>query len=164
MLDGELMPAISSTVENTDVDQLLLLSHVGPDGSGTTRVWRDVTQAPIDSGSQVLSERLSQPSMQDSIVALVHGHTHAGGGRSHVGLVPVFNPGPLKDGEYALLTLEHSTDDGVMVADDSESASGAGSGAKRLGTLAGRKPLRWRVRNYELRRLAGSLADATAAS
>ena len=83
-------------MENTEEDQLLLLSHVGPDGSGTARVWRDVTQAPIDSGSQSLSARVSQPSFQGSMVALVHGHTHAGGGRSHVGVVPVFNPGPLK--------------------------------------------------------------------
>jgi hypothetical protein len=159
VLDGEVIPAVSSAAENSEVDQLLLLTHVGPDGSGTARVWRDTSQAPIDSGSQALSQRVRQPSLQQSVVALVHGHTHAGGGRSHVGLVPVFNPGPLRDGEYALLTLEHSVDDGGMALE-----SGRGTGTEQLGAAASRKPLRWRVRQYELRRLGGSLADATAAS
>ena len=158
-LDDELMPAISSAaVEKTELDQLLLLTHVGPDGSGTARVWRDVTHAAIESGSKALSQHVCQPPMQQSIVALVHGHTHAGGGRGHVGLVPVFNPGPLKDGEYAFLTLEHSTDG---TPDVSEVEAGE---TEQLEGDAGRKPLRWRVRHYELRRLAGTLADATAAS
>lgn len=164
VLDGGLIPAVSSAVENSEVDQLLLLTHVGPDGSGTARVWRDTTQAPIDSGSQALSQRVRQPSLQQSVVALVHGHTHAGGGRSHVGLVPVFNPGPLRDGEYALLTLEHSVDDGEMSLDTSVGGSDRDAGTQQLEATPSRKPLRWRVRQYEQRRLGGSLADATAAS
>jgi hypothetical protein len=163
VLDRELMPAISSVVGNPHADQLLLLTHVGPDGSGTAKVWRDIAQAPIDSGSQALSQHVRQPSLQQSVVALVHGHTHAGGGRSHVGLIPVFNPGPLKDGEYAVLTLEHSTDDGAINAEQSDHRRGGGTG-EHLGKTVSQKPLRWRVRQYELRRLTGSLADATAAS
>ena len=157
VLDRDLTPAISSAVDNPQADQLLLLTHVGPDGSGTARVWRDIALDPIDSGSQALSQHLRQPSLQQSVVALVHGHTHAGGGRSHVGVVPVFNPGPLKDGEYALLTLEHSVDDGAY-----ESRRAAGT--EHLRKAVTQKPLRWRVRQYELRRLAGSLADATVSS
>eukprot|EP01043_Picozoa_sp_COSAG02_P005129 COSAG02_NODE_137_length_34526_cov_94.448079_22_plen_158_part_00 len=157
MLDQDLTTAISSAVDNPQVDQLLLLTHVGPDGSGTARVWRDITLDPIESGSRALSNHVRQPSSQQSVVALVHGHTHAGGGRGHVGLVPVFNPGPLKDGEYALLTLEQSVDGGAH-------GSRRDAGTEHLGEAGTKKPLRWRVRQYELRRLAGSLADATVSS
>ena len=60
--------------------------------------------------------------------------------------------------EYALLTLERSTD---MTANVFEAQAG---GTKQLEGDASRKPLRWRVRHYELKRLAGTLADATTTS
>jgi hypothetical protein len=131
---------------------------------------RDLTEAPIDSGSTALSGYIREAASQRSVVALVHGHTHAGGGRSHVGTVPVFNPGPLKDGEYAILTLERSADEiqqppPATAAADGGSGGGGAASAQEGGGLGGlKKEVRWRVREYEQRRLAGSLADATVAA
>ena len=132
---------------------------------------RDLTEAPIDSGSTALSGYIREAASQRSVVALVHGHTHAGGGRSHVGTVPVFNPGPLKDGEYAILTLERSADEIQQPPPATAAATGVGGGGGGGGVQEGggglgglKKERRWRVREYEQRRLAGSLADATVAA
>ena len=67
----------------------------------------------------------------------VAGHTHPGGGQGHIGALPVFNPGPLKDGAYAVLTLVRSEEEGQ---------------------------LRWRVAQYEQRRLSGCLHAASVAA
>ena len=92
------------------------------------------------------------------MLGLVHGHTHAGGGKSHVGFTPIFNPGPLKDGEYAILTLRRSLEPAPPAP--------AGSVASKVkaSVAASAKPqLRWRVEGYEQRKLAGMLARAALA-
>lgn len=174
-------------------EQLLLLTHCGPRGSGTTIYWRDMARAPIQSGSSALVDHVRRQA--PALLAVVHGHTHAGAGRcatvcpcqsvlrpgtlgqifgaivtcvlwshehkkrngagrGHVGFTPVFNPGPLKDGEYAILTLRRSE----------ESAAGARDripgGAAQVARSVER---RWRVESFEQRRLRGMLAQATLA-
>ena len=56
-----------STVAARQQDQLLLLTHVGPRTSGTTMVWRDITQPPIQSGSTALLAHLSTLAADGSI-------------------------------------------------------------------------------------------------
>ena len=99
-----------------------------------------------------------------------------------------FCVGPLKDGEYAILTLELDGAFSSMPISDNSSrviwreveriswlirlsdvartegldAGGRPSGQEEGGT--GTKAMRWRVREYEQRRLAGTLEAATKAS
>lgn len=89
-------------------EQQLLLTHCGPRGSGTTSIWRDTAANPIESGSTALLDHVRAEAT--TLLAVAHGHTHASGGRSSVGFVPVFNSGPLKDGEYSILTLLRSAE------------------------------------------------------
>jgi Icc-related predicted phosphoesterase len=120
----------------------LLLTHVGPDGSGTALCYRDTAAPPIRTGSTALRGFLCRADMQQLLVCAVHGHTHAGGGRGHIGAVPVLNPGPLRDGEYALLTLRREA----------------------AGPPPASSQPRWYMAAYEMLRLPGSLATATLAS
>ena len=135
VIQGKLAPAVEAALQPED--QLLLMSHAGPDGVGTALHWRDVSKPPIRSGSTALTDYLRSPTAQQRFVGVVHGHTHPGGGQGHIGALPVFNPGPLRDGAYAVLTLVRSEEEGQ---------------------------LRWRVAQYEQRRLSGCLHAASVAA
>ena len=89
-------------------EQQLMLTHCGPRGSGTTSIQRDAEAYPIESGSTSLQTLVKAHA--ETLVGVLHGHTHVAGGRSSVGFVPVLNGGPLKDGEYAILTLLRSSE------------------------------------------------------
>lgn len=88
--------------------QELLLTHCGPRGSGTTSIWRDMLGPKIRSGSKALLSYVQANA--SSVLAVVHGHTHVGGARGHVGFIPVFNGGPLALGEYAILSMRQSSE------------------------------------------------------
>lgn len=104
---------------------VLLLTHCGPAGVGTTSVTTldpncldepGVRESVIDSGSPALRQFLSSSHVQERGTILVHGHTHAGVGSASVGRVPVVNAGSLRYGsKYGVLTLEqHLRADGTQ--------------------------------------------------
>ncbi|KAL0491072.1 metallophosphoesterase YsnB [Acrasis kona] len=87
--------------------QLLLMTHVGPSGSDTVRYHPSLDDHIILSGSDTLQETFKQElDFQAKTVLNVHGHTHLGKGQSQYTNIPVVNPGSLKEGNWAILTLE----------------------------------------------------------
>ncbi|TPX58698.1 hypothetical protein PhCBS80983_g02947 [Powellomyces hirtus] len=44
----------------------------------------------------------------------VHGHSHSAWGLSHLGSIPIINPGPLRDGRFAIATIEHGYGEGLV--------------------------------------------------
>jgi Icc-related predicted phosphoesterase len=60
----------------------------------------------VFSGSKTLNTLLKNPKY--NFLVNIHGHTHAGTGRSNVNKVQVINPGSLKEGNFAILSLEKS--------------------------------------------------------
>lgn len=98
---------------------LLLLSHCGPAGSGTSRVTASVPDEPcapgvraqtIEAGSSAMRDVLSSPEAQDWVVAAVHGHSHASGGAARLGSVELFNPGSLRFGQSIGVLDFHRSD------------------------------------------------------
>lgn len=97
-------------------DAAILLTHAGPDGSGTTVVTgRDadsierpgeVRARPLHAGSPALGELLAQKKAQARVVLHVHGRAHAAAGVARVGAALVVNPGSLRyTNTYASATL-----------------------------------------------------------
>ncbi|RKO85907.1 hypothetical protein BDK51DRAFT_29714, partial [Blyttiomyces helicus] len=110
----------------------ILVTHCGPAGVGTT----DINKTPFaasttreETGSTALGALLSQRIFQTPLglfptapgtkktksmshIALhVHGHSHASWGVSHLGIVPIINPGPLRDGRFAVAEIEQGLDE-----------------------------------------------------
>ena len=54
-----------------------------------------------------------------TITVNVHGHTHFSFGISHIGRTMIVNPGPLRDGRFAILTLERRSLDELIRKDTS---------------------------------------------
>lgn len=84
-------------------DTLLMLCHQGPSLSCTAT--DSVRQPPIHSGSRTLSAFVLARQRRQQLALLIHGHTHNGVGVCSVGSVPVLNPGCLKSGRFAIVTL-----------------------------------------------------------
>lgn len=49
-----------------------------------------------------------------SILFHVHGHSHSAWGISHLGKIPIINPGPLRDGRFAIVTIRHGLGVGLV--------------------------------------------------
>ena len=135
------------------IDSLVVMTHCGPAGSGTTAVSSVDPNSlsfdspgmraggSIESGSSALRSHLSSRWVQKQATVSIHGHTHVGVGQSHVGRVPVVNAGSLRyGGRFALLDLQrreatgrwelsavhlHSLDSGVSDTGDAQSESNA---------------------------------------
>ncbi|CAI2175541.1 1863_t:CDS:2 [Funneliformis geosporum] len=120
---AERLPTLIDQVEKDDI---ILVTHFGPSKAGTT----DVDMYPlqpsdaIESGSKVLRDTiasrsplsLNEPS-QHYITINIHGHSHYPFGLSHVGQTMIVNPGALKDGRFAILTLVQLDKDKFMEED-----------------------------------------------
>ena len=146
---------------------LLVLTHGGPSGVGTTAVTGPDPNDPdapgvrthaVDTGSPSLRAALAGASMQQRTAAVVHGHTHAGVGAARLGSLPVTNPGSLRYGGYfGILTLQrdahsdaHADTHGDAHSDTHADAHGAAH-ANTHGAAHGdtaRRP-RWRVLGVE---------------
>mmetsp|Transcript_13890 Transcript_13890/g.23033 ORF Transcript_13890/g.23033 Transcript_13890/m.23033 type:complete len:374 (-) Transcript_13890:77-1198(-) len=98
---------------------LLVLSHSGPSGVGTSIVSatepNDLCVAgmrvhPIDAGSPALRSTLSSASAQQRIAVVLHGHAHAAVGTSRLGRVAIVNVGSLRyGGFFGIIDLKRAT-------------------------------------------------------
>lgn len=79
---------------------VVLVTHQGPSGSSTGVYTKE--EAPIYSGSDALLEAIAG---NPRIVGHVHGHTHDAWGVCTIKGCTVVNPGPMKYGRCALVTL-----------------------------------------------------------
>lgn len=89
-------------------DDIILMTHVGPQGVATTLDdSKDPGGPPISSGSAALRRALLDPALQERVIANVHGHTHHAPGQAWLGGVRVINPGSLRYGaNFCLLSLK----------------------------------------------------------
>ena len=98
-------------------DAVILLTHAGPDGSGTSLVTAqdadsverpsNVRAQPLHAGSIALGEFLRQRATQQRVVLHAHGRAHAALGVARFGSAVVVNPGSLRyTRTYASVTLE----------------------------------------------------------
>ncbi|KAI9002304.1 Metallo-dependent phosphatase-like protein [Gaertneriomyces semiglobifer] len=113
---------------NNEPDWQILVTHCGPAGLGTTDVNRTphIPDTRLETGSRGFRKVLSSPEYQSplatenssvtpaenidrpvNVLFNIHGHSHFSHGVSHLGRIPIINPGPLKDGRYAIATIEH---------------------------------------------------------
>uniref|UniRef100_A0A1D1XPM3 Uncharacterized protein MJ1162 n=1 Tax=Anthurium amnicola TaxID=1678845 RepID=A0A1D1XPM3_9ARAE len=120
---SERLPILIGQVENDDI---ILVTHVGPSKTGTA----DVDMYPlqpskaIESGSEVLRDMIAsrsplwpdEPSKQ-YITLHIHGHSHYPFGLSHIGQTMIVNPGALRDGRFAILSLVQTIKDKLMERD-----------------------------------------------
>ncbi|KAJ3021699.1 hypothetical protein HKX48_007985 [Thoreauomyces humboldtii] len=122
-------------------DTHILMTHCGPASLGTTDVNKapHIPASRLETGSRALSTLLSLPYFQGAVpdaaayaqlwkeaktpkknalsgglMFHVHGHSHAAWGISHLGSVPVINPGALRDGRFAIATIEWSLNEGLV--------------------------------------------------
>ncbi len=86
-------------------EPLLLVTHVGPDSSHTS-LDRSSPEGPVYSGSATLDQAVKDP----RVIGLIHGHTHEGVGLAMLSQRQVINPGSLRDGRFAVLTLQKRKD------------------------------------------------------
>uniref|UniRef100_A0A7S1C9Z9 Calcineurin-like phosphoesterase domain-containing protein n=1 Tax=Bicosoecida sp. CB-2014 TaxID=1486930 RepID=A0A7S1C9Z9_9STRA len=87
-------------------DDIILMTHCGPQDVATTMDGVKDPAKPISSGSRALREALLEPDMQARVVCNVHGHTHNAAGQAWLGGVRVINPGSLRYGaNFGLLSL-----------------------------------------------------------
>jgi len=121
---SERLPVLIDQVGNDD--DIILVTHVGPSKTGTT----DVDMYPlqpsraIESGSEVLRDMIAlrsplwpdEPSKQ-YITLNIHGHSHYPFGLSHIGQTMIVNPGALRDGRFAILSLMQTDKDKLMKRD-----------------------------------------------
>ena len=125
-------------------DAVILLTHAGPDGSGTSLVTAQdadsverpssVRAQPLHAGSIALGEFLRQRATQQRVVLHAHGRAHAALGVARFGSAVVVNPGSLRyTRTYASVTLEERRIEGrtewrvtrAAVADISDSSNDA---------------------------------------
>ena len=83
--------------------QSILMTHIGPYCSSTTVDMHDNPEAPIYSGSKALQQAIVGG--RYNLLMNIHGHTHAGVGRSNVRGIQVINPGSLSMGDFGVLEL-----------------------------------------------------------
>ncbi|CAG8514723.1 3273_t:CDS:2 [Paraglomus brasilianum] len=121
------LPILFSKVPKQN--DIMLVTHVGPVDVSTT----DVNKYPndlkerISGGSAAISRHIANESPRktpDDVDVLtltvnVHGHTHFPFGISHIGRTVIVNPGPLRDGRFAILTLERHSQDELIHKDTS---------------------------------------------
>ncbi|RIA98701.1 Metallo-dependent phosphatase-like protein [Glomus cerebriforme] len=120
---SERLPILIDQVKNDDI---ILVTHFGPSKTGTT----DVDMYPlhpsgaIESGSKVLrdmialrSPLLPNESSKQYITLNIHGHSHYPFGLSHIGQTMIVNPGALRDGRFAILSLSQIDRDKLMERD-----------------------------------------------
>lgn len=88
-----------------DGSQWLILTHCGPAEISTSVAIVDASEPPILSGSVHLRQFLSDATVQRTVIANIHGHTHDASGLARVGNVAIINPGALVENRYALLHL-----------------------------------------------------------
>jgi Icc-related predicted phosphoesterase len=99
---------LSSSYSN---DAILLMTHVGPVESDTTKVREKVADEDnkyrmIMSGSTITQTQLERSIVQNKVILNVHGHTHDATGHAMLYNIPVVNPGPLKYGHYTIVSLK----------------------------------------------------------
>eukprot|EP00033_Pygsuia_biforma_P002859 GCRY01003154.1.p1 GENE.GCRY01003154.1~~GCRY01003154.1.p1 ORF type:complete len:347 (-),score=71.25 GCRY01003154.1:202-1242(-) len=83
-------------------DQVIVLTHSGPSQCGTTLHALD-SQHIVFAGDDDLKDCLSSKFAQENCLLNCHGHAHNAYGLAHVFNIPVFNPGPLKDGRFGMI-------------------------------------------------------------
>ncbi len=67
----------------------------------------DIT-ALFESPEKIKPAPVQVPDFRQNVILNIHGHSHARFGLSHIGRIPILNPGALLHGRYALLTLRES--------------------------------------------------------
>ncbi|KAJ5076716.1 metallophosphoesterase [Anaeramoeba ignava] len=100
--------------ENSDGfdTQVIILSHTGPFGVGTTISWRNEKNGPIQGGSLVLHEWLEsvRNNAKFEVLCNLHGHVHHGRGTSLFHNITTVNPGAIYKKQAALLNFSiHET-------------------------------------------------------
>lgn len=91
------------------------MTHDGPCTSATAiDKYTRMTEGTIHFGSQHLFEYLKEN--QGKVVVNVHGHAHDAAPMDKINNVRVVNPGSLRDGEFAELTLKENADGTWRVA------------------------------------------------
>eukprot|EP01095_Lingulamoeba_sp_RSL-Kostka_P014276 TRINITY_DN6181_c0_g1_i1.p1 TRINITY_DN6181_c0_g1~~TRINITY_DN6181_c0_g1_i1.p1 ORF type:complete len:275 (+),score=88.45 TRINITY_DN6181_c0_g1_i1:50-874(+) len=89
-----------------DDDKIILMTHTGPNQSNTVQDQTDLTVPVIHSGSDSLREFLLEDYQQKHVLLNIHGHTHHSTGLSRVGRTYILNPGSIRTGHFAILTLK----------------------------------------------------------
>ncbi|KAI8826254.1 uncharacterized protein EV422DRAFT_564064 [Fimicolochytrium jonesii] len=124
----------SAPTTPTDPDTHILITHCGParcattdtypkpwlcdskriesgsDGvrSVVTHMWCQGVQPPPPSSTSQITTPTGDTQQQPPLLFHAHGHAHTSWGLSQLGNVPVINPGALRDGRYAVVTVERS--------------------------------------------------------
>ncbi|KND03623.1 uncharacterized protein SPPG_01099 [Spizellomyces punctatus DAOM BR117] len=84
----------------------------------SSRFYQGVEEVPVIPKSPSLAARPAPPStpskVSPNLLFHVHGHSHSAWGVSHLGKIPVINPGPLRDGRFAIATIEHGLGLGLV--------------------------------------------------
>ncbi|KRX03991.1 hypothetical protein PPERSA_12438 [Pseudocohnilembus persalinus] len=106
----ELTDFIYNNIENKDEtnsdQQIILLTHIGPQFSKTTEFLEE--EQPIQSGSNALGFLLNDlPNKinNTSILANIHGHTHDSQGQEKYKFGRVINAGPIQYGQFTEIDL-----------------------------------------------------------
>jgi Icc-related predicted phosphoesterase len=97
-------------------DAVLLLTHAGPDGAGTSLLAgadpdsiddpKGIRKQPLHAGSAALHDLLAAPASQRTVLLSAHGRAHAAGGVARFGRTTVVNPGSLRyTRQYGTVTL-----------------------------------------------------------
>ncbi|KAG9285397.1 hypothetical protein G9A89_010872 [Geosiphon pyriformis] len=113
---AEILPTLLAQVPSND--DIFLVTHFGPSETATTDVNLfpgEPQKSRIESGSPFLrnliqsqSPSSAEPDTSHHMIAVnIHGHSHYPFGLTHIGQTMVINPGPLGDGRFAILTMEH---------------------------------------------------------
>eukprot|EP00831_Metopus_contortus_P016113 TRINITY_DN1671_c0_g1_i3.p1 TRINITY_DN1671_c0_g1~~TRINITY_DN1671_c0_g1_i3.p1 ORF type:complete len:245 (-),score=53.23 TRINITY_DN1671_c0_g1_i3:205-939(-) len=86
----------------TETD-VVLLTHLGPDSSATTKVQLETEK--LEAGSKGLSETIKKNA--DNIICNIHGHSALAEGfdKPYSPKLPIINPGGLASGRFAEVTL-----------------------------------------------------------
>ena len=106
--EADIEPFLVSVLSNklgiSPNDVIILMTHVGPDGSPSAA---DSTNPadPITCGSVALRKCL-ETQAQSRVILNIHGHTHAGVGHNRIGSITVSNPGYLQGGRYAIYKMD----------------------------------------------------------
>jgi len=104
---------LSTLNDKKSKDFIILFTHNGPSQSSTSVDWRNSDESPIYAGSDSIRDVLLNPKYRENIVVNIHGHIHLGFGMSHIGNIPVINPGSLRgktseENRFVILTMVQS--------------------------------------------------------
>ena len=95
-------PDLSDSSLGCRGDDVILMTHMGPSECATTDINKhplEPTESRIESGSEAIRQLV----LKYQPVVNLHGHSHFSWGVTRLGETEVVNPGPLRDGRYALL-------------------------------------------------------------